>query len=323
MPLVYTGATHENPEVSTWVNMRTLHDTPRLDQLDLNLLHVFDVIAREGGLSRAAAALSLTQSAVSHALARLRAQLGDPLFVRRGRGVAPTPLAERLAPAIGDALAALERALADRREFDAGRDVRRLTLALHDELEPMLLPRLYRQLVRSAPGLQLAGVRLDRARLRADLWTGKIDLALDVPMPPDPDVRHERVLSDSLCVAASPRRRRLDRAAYLAASHVVVTSRRRGAALEDFMLGARGLERRVTVRCRRYETALAIVADSDLLLTLPRDQVSHRRGSLAVRVFPIPVRLPPMQLHLHWLRQSEDDPAHRWIRQEVRRCLQR
>ena len=93
--------------------------------------------------------------------------------------------------------------------------------------------------------------------------------------------------------------------------------------MEDLLLGARGLERRVVVRCRRYETALAIVADSDLLLTLPRDQVSHRRDALAVRVFPIPVRLPPVQVHLYWLRQKEDDPAHRWIREEVRRCLRR
>lgn len=303
--------------------MRTPHDFPRLGQLDLNLLHVFDVIAREGNLSRAAAALSLTQSAVSHALARLRAQLGDQLFVRRGRGVAPTPLAERLAPAIGQGLAALERALADRRGFAPERDVTHLTLALHDELEPMVLPRLHAQLVRAAPGLLLAGVRLDRARLRSDLWTGKLDLALDVLLPPDPDVRHEPVWSDSLCVAASRRRRRLDRAAYLADRHVAVTSRRRGAAMEDFLLGARGLERRVAVRCRRYETALAIVAESDLLLTLPRDQIAHRRGSLAVRVFPIPIRLPPIELHLYWHRHKDDDPAHRWIRQEVRRCLRR
>src|SRR5262247_3367986 len=109
------------------------HDASRLNQLDLNLLHVFDVVAREGNLSEAARALSVTQSAVSHAIARLRAQLDDPLFVRRGRGVAATPLAVRLAPAIRDAMAALERGLAGGRDFDPRRDVARLTLALPDE----------------------------------------------------------------------------------------------------------------------------------------------------------------------------------------------
>jgi len=172
--------------------MTDAHDISRLSQLDLNLLHVFDVVAREGNLSEAARGLSVTQSAVSHAIARLRDQLGDPLFVRQGRGVAPTPLAERLAPAIRQAMAVLERALAARGAFDPGLDVPRLTLALPDEVEPMVLPVLRARLARTAPGLVLASVRIDRPRMRADLWNRKLDAALDVPQHPrQPQLRRQ------------------------------------------------------------------------------------------------------------------------------------
>src|SRR6185503_7973165 len=301
--------------------MTDAHDISRLSQLDLNLLHVFDVVAREGNLSEAARGLSVTQSAVSHAIARLRDQLGDPLFVRQGRGVAPTPLAERLAPAIRKAMAVLEGALSARGAFDPGVDVPHLTLALPDEIEPMVLPVLRARLTRTAPELVLASVRIDRPRLRADLWNRKLDVVLDVPQPTAPEVVHEPMFDDAFCVAASRQRRQLRRDAYLAAGHVAVSSRRHGPAMEDYLLAAHGVERRVVVRCRRYETALAIVAASDLLLTLPRQQVAHHRAALPIRLFRTPVAIPPMQVRLNWHRQRDDEPAHRWVREQIRRCL--
>ncbi|HET7501972.1 MAG TPA: LysR family transcriptional regulator [Kofleriaceae bacterium] len=296
---------------------------PHLGRLDLNLLHVFDVIAREGSLSAAARSLSITQSAVSHALARLRGQLGDPLFVRRGRGVTPTPLAQRLTPAVGEAMAVLSRALASRREFEPRLDVRRVTLAVPDELEPMVLPLVHARLARSVPGIALASVRIDRARLRADLWTRKLDVVLDVPQPTPAEVLHRPLFSDAFCIAASRRRGRLDRAAYLAAGHIAVSSRPTGPAMEDFLLSAGGVERRVVVRCRRYETALALAAASDLLLTLPRWQAVHHRAGIPIRLFRAPLPLPPMQVRMYWHRQGDDDPAQRWIRDQLQACLVR
>src|SRR4051812_8677800 len=96
---------------------------PSIDQLDLNLFRVFDVVFRERNLRRAAATLAVTQSAVSHALGRLRQQLGDPLFARQGRGLVPTALAQQLAPAVRDSLDGLQRALVSRRDFDPRRDL--------------------------------------------------------------------------------------------------------------------------------------------------------------------------------------------------------
>lgn len=301
--------------------MNQVHGWPSLDQLDLNLFRVFDVVYRERSLSRAAAALALTQSAVSHALGRLRAQLGDPLFERRGRGVAPTPLAVQLAPSVREALGGLQRALGSRRDFDPRRDLGRLTLALPGELEVLLLPALFARLLAVAPQVTLTAGQLERTRLRAELAAGRYDLALDVAQPTDPEVAHERVFDDAFCVVAARGRRRLDRRAYLAAGHVAVSSRRTGPALEDLRFGAEGLQRRVVVRCQRYETACRIVAGSDLLLTMPRGQAALRSRPLGLRTFEPPLRIPRLRLDVYWLRASGDSPAGRWLRAELRGLL--
>lgn len=299
--------------------MNSTHVT--LDQLDLNLFRVFDVVYRERNLRRAASALALTPSAVSHALGRLRAQLGDPLFTRQRRGIAPTALAVQLAPSVRESLSGLRRALSGRRDFDPRRDLGQLTLAMPGEVEAILLPALLRRLRRAAPQVVLTVAQLDRGRLRADLAAGRFELALDVAQPTEPDVEHERVMDDAFCVVASRRRRRLDRAAYLAAQHVAVSSRRTGPTLEDAPVSAAGVQRRVVVRCQRYETACRIVAETDLLLTMPRRQAELRRRLFALRLFEPPVRLPPVQLHAYWLRETGDSPGSRWLRAALREVL--
>jgi DNA-binding transcriptional LysR family regulator len=298
------------------------HGLPTLDQLDLNLFRVFDVVYRERNLSRAAAVLALTQSAVSHALARLREQLGDPLFVRQGRGVVPTELAVQLAPSVSGALLGLQQALASRRDFLPARDLGRLTVALPGELELLILPEWIARLRQQAPQAVLATTYVDRSELRRDLSAGRLDVALDVAaQPADPDVAHEQVVEDRLCVVADPRRRRLNRQAYLAARHVAVSTRRARLAPEDVRLSAEGVQRQVVIRCQSYETACHLVAGSDLLLTMPRRLAELRRRQVPLRIFEPPLRMAPIHIHLYWLREREDSPACRWLRCEVKRLF--
>ena len=189
------------------------------------------------------------------------------------------------------------------------------------ELEVLLVPALFARLRTAAPEVTLTTAQLDRARLGADLAAGRFDLALDVPQPTDPEVAHEPVFDDAFCVVAARRRRRLDKKAYLAAGHVAVSSRRTGPTLEDVHFGAEGLQRRVVVRCQRYETACRIVAASELLLTIPRAQAELRSRLLALRVFAPPLRIPRLRLDLYWLRAAGDSAAGRWVRSELRRVL--
>lgn len=131
--------------------MNQPHEWSPLSRFDLNLFRVFEVVYRERNLTRAAGLLHLSQSAVSHALARLRDQLGDPLFVRQGRGVAPTPLADRLAPGIHDALAGLHRSMNRCQTFDPRRDARTFQLNMPEQLEPLVLPAILDHLRQAAP----------------------------------------------------------------------------------------------------------------------------------------------------------------------------
>lgn len=296
--------------------MKKIHGAARLRRTDLSLLAVFDVVYRERNLTRAAQLLSLSQSAVSHALARLRARLDDPLFLRQGRGVMPTPRAEQLAPGVQAALARLDEALRPGGGFDPSRDLRRLTVAMADEIEPMALPLLVRELRAAAPQAQLSSVRVDRANLRADLVAGRIDLCVDVARPTEAEIVHAPWRSHRLCVVAA-RRRRLDVDAYLAADHVAVSSRRTGPTMEEFLLGRLGLQRRVALRCQNYEAACRVVAESGLLLTMPREQAEPLRRGLGFVILPTPIEFPPFELHLYWHRQAQELPAVRWLRERL------
>ena len=301
--------------------MSTIHLPAGLQRLDLNLLRVLDVVSRERSLRRAADALFLTPSAVSHALARLRDLLGDPLFVRQGRGVVPTPMAARLAPSVREALASLERALLDRRSFDPRRDLPRLTVALPEELEALFVPAIFGHLRASAPHLALSAVRLDRTQMRADLSAGRIDAAFDVAQPAPDEIVHGKVFEDTFCVVSAESRPSLGRESYLAGGHVAVSSRPTGPALEDFRFGAQGVTRRVVVRCQRYETACHIVAASDLLLTMPRRLAEARRRPLGLRVHRSPLEIAPIEVHLYSHRRTDEGPGGRWIRTELEAAL--
>jgi len=158
--------------------MNKEHEWPALGRVDLNLFRVFDVIHRERNLTRAAAVLHLSQSAISHALARLREQLGDPLFIREGRGVAPTPVALRLAPVVSEALALLQGGVDRLQQFDPTRDSRTFILNMPEQLEPLLLPPIVAAL---RPHLPRVGVRSTSVRwgeLKLEMAAGHIDLAV-------------------------------------------------------------------------------------------------------------------------------------------------
>ncbi|MBB6252374.1 LysR family transcriptional regulator [Nitrospirillum iridis] len=321
--------------------MNDIHDIRLLSRLDLNLLRVFDAVYRARSLTRAADELALSQSAVSHALARLRDQLGphlgtggdEPLFPRDGRGVAPSALARRLAPRVREALAALGRALADARDFQPDRDLRQVIIAMPEAVEPALLPGMVARLRQHLSGgtahrmdsVRLASVRLERATMKADLARGRMDLAVDVALPSDPDLCHLPLLSDDYCLVAAAGHGPVDLDGYRAAAHIAVSSRRSGPAVEDYALLRLGIQRRIALRCQRYETACHVVAETGLkgggmLLTMGRHHsqplVDGSRGALVT--LPLPLDMPPLAFNLYWHRASDDDPANRWLRDVFR-----
>lgn len=297
-----------------------------LSRIDLNLLVVLAAIADEGGVSRAAEKLNLTQPAVSHALSRLRQTMGDPLFVRDGRKLAPTALTRRLIDPLRRSLQGLEALLESGAGFDPRRSEATFTVALRDALEPLILPPLMRRLARQAPGIDLRCVQVRRRSLEAGLADGSLDVAFDVPLPLSERVHRQKVGSDRFVVVARKGhpgiRPGFTLATYLQQQHVMVTSRRRGPGAEDIELGQQGLRRHIRLRCRNFLAAFRVVGQTDLVLTMAERYAVLLRGNATLRALKMPVKMPTLDFYLYWHDRVHDDPANRWLRQQLIEAMQ-
>jgi DNA-binding transcriptional LysR family regulator len=296
-----------------------------LSQIDLNLLVVLEAIYSEGGVTRAGEKLHLGQPAISHALARLRDLFHDPLFIRDGRGLAPTPLTHRLVGSLGQSLRSLEALLDKSGRFDPRETEAQFTISMRDPVEVRVLARLMRRITRDSRRIDLRVVQLRRRAIEGALSTGTLDLAIDVPLSLSEKVRRKRLSSDRLVVVARrghPRMRvGFKLGTYLGEEHVMVTSRRKGGALEDFALSERGLRRRVRLRCRSHTAAMRVVSETDLVLTLPERYARTLDHGGGTRILPLPVAMPTLDAYLYWHESVDADPANRWLRESLVRAF--
>jgi DNA-binding transcriptional LysR family regulator len=293
---------------------------------DLNLLVVLDAIASEGGVTRAGEKLNLTQSAVSHALARLRDILDDPLFVRQGHTLRPTPLTRAIVEPLRQNLQSLGKLLTEAGGFDPAKSTTRFTVSLRDPLEALVLPPLMASLTKAAPGVDVRTTQVRRRNVEDALAAGSLDLAIDVALPLSGAVHRQLVTTGPLVAIARKGhpalRRGLTLATYVGQQHVMVTSRRRGPGLEDIALSEQGRTRRIRLRCRNYFAALRVVAETDLLLTMPGRQAPVLNASFGNQILPLPVKTPRLDLFLFWHASADRDPANRWLRGLVRQAFE-
>lgn len=293
----------------------------QMSRVDLNLFTVFDAIYREGGITPASKRLHLSQPAVSHALARLRELLDDPLFERRGNEMIPTPKARGLAATIGTSLGSLEQMLNRAGSFDPATSQRGFTIAVREAYEASFLPELVAGISRDAPHVDIAAVRIERRELEEDLQSGELDAAVDVALPLSPEVRRERLNSEPLVVLArrghSVVNGALDLATYLSLEHVLVTGRRRGGGYEDAALARQGQSRRIRLRCQQHAAANEVVSRSDLLVTMTRGHAELINRNACNQMLPLPLEIAPLELFLYWHANVDEDPASRWFRQRV------
>ena len=289
------------------------------NRLDLNLLHVFDTIYREGSLTRAARALHLTQPAVSHSLARLREHFGDPLFSRQGNRMVPTPLARRFVESMRPGLNQIHSAVNQFHAFDPASHRKTFALALRDVLESTFLPQLVRKLD-DYPEIEINSQRIARRDMESLLAAGKVDFAVDVLLPVSDQTAHERLRKDRLVVlarkdhplAADP----LTMENYLSAKHILVSSRSEGPGVEDFELSRLGLQRQIRLRCQHFYAACQVVETSDLLLTMPEAYARQIAARSDTRILNPPEGLPDVDAHLYWHRAYEKEPALIWLREQ-------
>lgn len=291
-----------------------------LNRLDLNLLNVFDTIYREGSLTRAARALHLTQPAVSHSLSRLRDHFDDPLFTRQGNQMIPTPLARRFLESMRPGLTQIQSAVNQFHAFDPASQRKTYSLALRDILESTFLPQLMQRLA-DYPELEIVSQRIPRRDMETQLAAGKLDFAVDVLLPVSNQTAHERLRKDRLVVLARKDHPLVEEAMtmerYIAARHVLVSSRAEGPGIEDFELSRLGVQRHIRLRCQHYYAACRVVESTDLLLTMPETYARIIAERANIRILTPPADLPDLDVHLYWHKAYEREPALIWFREQL------
>jgi len=290
-----------------------------VQDIDLNLLRVFDAVLHEKGVTPAAARLGLTQPAVSNALARLRKVFGDPLFVRTPSGMDATPFSRELAEPVRQALALLESALAHGPGFDPATATRAFRFYMSDLGQVEFLPPLVERVQRLAPDVRLEAVAVDIEDIADGLGSGALDIAVGfLPGLGAPIARRALFRDPYLCLMRADHPvERLTRKRFLEASHALVTYRAGGHRVIEEALERAGVARRIALRVPHFTVMPMVLERTDLILTLPARvaRVYESRGRF--KSLPPPVPIPPADVAVHWHQRFDSDPGNRWLRQQV------
>ena len=283
--------------------------------LDGHLLHLLSTVIEQGSVTAAANVLGVTQSAVSHQLDRLRAIVGDALFVKSGRGIVPTARAEALALQAQGLLTQMQ-GFVHSGAFEPSRLSQCITIAANDLQRDLLLPRLLNRLQSQAPGVTLRVVPSDVPS--AEMLRAQDCQLVISPRPPDAtDIKHKRLFADSYRVFYDPTVRKPPRSrkAYEAAEHITVVHQpRRSLDIDDLLL-KQGVQRRFTATLSSFAGVAAFVSGTARLATLPGLLRQSLLRGLADA--PVPVDTPEMPMYAIWHMRHQQDPAHVWLREQL------
>ncbi|WP_254206423.1 LysR family transcriptional regulator [Nocardia alni] len=282
--------------------------------VDLNLLTALDVLLAERSVGVAAERMNLSQPAMSRTLARLRTVTGDPILVRSGRAMLPTPYAEQIRDQLHALVEQAHTILTPPTDFDASTVKRTFTLQCNDVIANALVADLTARIRRTAPGVHLrllaeSGTTVD------DLREGRADARLSADEPEAPDLRARVVAGDRLALIS-----RLDPATtitmadFAAFDHVVVSRRGRVRGPIDDILDTHGLTRRVVLSAPTLDVALRAVITGDLVTVAPAACVTRLAQHPAIATHTLPFALPPIRAILSWHARLDQDPGHRWLR---------
>jgi len=286
---------------------------------DFNLLVTLDVLLAEGSVARAARRLRLSASAMSRALARLRETTGDPLLVRAGRGLVPTPRALELREQVGPLVQEAQALLRPAKRLNLKRLVRSFTLRSSEGFVENFGPALIARVSEQAPGVRLRFVpKLDRdsALLRdgsVDLETGVVGEATG------PEVRTRALFRDRFIAVVRKGhplgRGKLTPARYAAGKHILVSRQGADGGPMDEALRQLGLQRQIVTSVGGFAVALALARASDLIATVPERHTGNLRAGMQGLALPVP--LPGITVAMLWHPRMDGDAAHRWLRECV------
>ncbi|WP_067456361.1 LysR family transcriptional regulator [Actinomadura macra] len=294
-------------------------------QLDLNLLRVFDALLQDASVTAASERLHLSVPATSRALGRLRRAMGDPILVRAGRGMAPTPFALRTAPRVRSLLDEAAALISADREVTAADLERTFTIRINDGVAATLVTAAVEATAVPAPGVTLRFVAEGSESIEA-LRDGSVDLDIGVGDFAAPDIRtavlyRERLVGIVRADSSLGRHRSPTLSHLCRHPHVSASRRGRARGPLDDALDAAGLQRRVAAVVPTFAVAAFLVASSHYIGLVPQRLAEQRGQALGIRWFPIPAPLPELEVRLLWHARLDSDPAQRWLRDTIRDAL--
>ena len=287
---------------------------------DLNLLVTLDALLAEGSVARAARRLRLSPSAMSRALARLRRTTGDPLLVRAGRGLVPTPRALELRERVGQIVQDAEAVLRPAERLDLKQLSRTFTLRSSEGFVENFGPELIARVAREAPGVRLRFVQKSE-KDSMSLRDGTIDLETGVVgSTAAPELRAQALFRDRFIGVVRTghplSQGEMTPSRYASGQHIRVSRRDGEGGPIDEALEALGFEREIVTIVGGFSTSLAMARDTDLIARVPERHTGKLREGM--HSFPLPVSTPEITVSLLWHPRLGADPAHRWLRGCVR-----
>ena len=290
-----------------------------MNAIDIRLLSVFDEIYKTKSVTAAAKALDLGQPAVSIALSRLRDHFGDPLFVRTSSGMDPTPFGVGLALPVRDALDALNLVAGHRNDFDPMLSDRNFRICMTDISQLVLLPKLWRKLRQTAPGIRIEIFPLSSDTAR--MLEGEADLALGF-MPQLEAGFYQQLLfkQNFVCIVGTDHPRITDQlslAQFEAEDHAVISSSGLAPLIIDHEIARQGIKRRIALQIPNFLGAAFVVEHTDLIITIPKRLGDVLQGRGSFQIFPVPFSLPEYAVKQHWHQRNHHDQGNQWLRNVI------
>jgi DNA-binding transcriptional LysR family regulator len=292
-----------------------------LQDIDLNLLVVFNELLKQRRVSAVAATLGISQPAISNALGRLRKVLGDELFLRTSKGMIPTPFAETLAEPIGYALGTLHDTLNVTSSFDPASSTRAFTVAMTDIGEIYFLPNLMKKLALVAPGVTISTVRDQSDTLRDEMERGRVDLVIGFL----PDLKSgffQRRLFRQRYVCLFRKGHPLAGAGmtmktFLNAEHVSIIAEGTGHGMVDTAIQRAGVQRKVRLRVPHFVAVGHILQTTDLIAVVPEAYAARTLAPFDLLSAPCPIKIPDIAINVLWHARNHREPSSRWLRQVI------
>ncbi|MFE0176196.1 LysR family transcriptional regulator [Streptomyces sp. NPDC059002] len=293
--------------------------------MDLNLLRALDALLQENSVTRAAERLGTSPAAASRTLARLRRAVGDPLLVRAGQEMVPTPRALELRDEVRELLRGCDDVLRPGAGFEAVHLQRTFTVQATDLLLAGIAGPLTERVRAAAPDVDV--VFLPEALEGGPaLRQGPVDVELGVLGRLDPEIRTRRLARRALLGVARKDhplfRKRIDARRFAAADHIGISRHGKGVGPIDEALAEHGLRRRIAVVVPSHTSAMILARDTDLVALTMAAWLPGTTDALGLRTFPIPLDLAPLDLGMAWHPRNSADPGHRWFRDQVAAAVQ-